>query len=273
MTVASQAIREPALAAQVGVILREIVRGGLAGALAGMIVGGLGGRVVMRVAALLNPGATGQITGNGEVVGAITLNGTLALIMFGALGMGLVAGVVWVIVSPWLPRGGRRRWLLAAAATLAIGGFLLVEPFNPDFTILGPDPVILVLLLSLVAAMGASIAWFDRILEARLPPPGAGWGLLGYGIPAAIGALLVPPSLTVFLGQIVCFCAYPPELTGWALIGLGLITAAAWIWRIRFGRQDVPRVLLPIGRGGVVLAAALGTVSLATRVADILAGG
>jgi hypothetical protein len=187
--------------------------------------------------------------------------------------MGLAAGIVWVIVSPWLPRAGRGRWLLAAASTVAIGGFLLVEPFNPDFTILGPDPVILALLLSLVAAMGAATAWFDRILEERLPAPGGGSRLLGYAIPAAIGALLVPPGLALFLGQIVCFCAYPPEMTGWALVVLGLITAAAWLWRVRSGRRDVPPVMLPIGRGAVVLAAALGTVSLVTRVANILAAG
>ena len=88
-------------------VLRDIARGGLAGMIAGLIVGGLGGRVAMMLAARMNPGATGMFTENGELIGAFTLNGTFALMIFGGLLLGLVAGIVWVVLSPWLPASGR----------------------------------------------------------------------------------------------------------------------------------------------------------------------
>ena len=44
-----------------GVILRDIARGGLAGLAVGVVVGGLGGRLAMRLIALLVPEATGPL--------------------------------------------------------------------------------------------------------------------------------------------------------------------------------------------------------------------
>jgi hypothetical protein len=89
-----------------GEVLRDIARGGVAGIVVGILVAGLGGRLVMRLATILHEGTVGFRTENGEVIGEITLGGTLALMTFGGLGMGLVAGTIWVIVSPWLPGSG-----------------------------------------------------------------------------------------------------------------------------------------------------------------------
>ena len=57
----------------------------------------------MRLATILHEDTVGQTTEAGETIGRITLNGTLALMTFSGLGMGLVAGMIWVIVSPWIP--------------------------------------------------------------------------------------------------------------------------------------------------------------------------
>jgi len=43
-------------------ILREITRGGVAGLIAGVLVAGVGGRLVMRLAALLVPESAGSLT-------------------------------------------------------------------------------------------------------------------------------------------------------------------------------------------------------------------
>ena len=68
----------------------------------------------MRLATILHEDRVGLLTENGEVIGRITLNGTFALMMFGGLGMGLLAGTIWVIVSPWIPgRGLARRFVSA----------------------------------------------------------------------------------------------------------------------------------------------------------------
>ena len=65
---------------------------GSPGSLVGIFVAGLGGRVVMRLATILHEDTVGLSTENGELIGRISFNGTLALIIFGGLGMGLLAG-------------------------------------------------------------------------------------------------------------------------------------------------------------------------------------
>jgi hypothetical protein len=70
-------------------ILRDIARGGLAGAVVGLIVIGVGGRLVMRLATILHEGAVGSVTDNGNRIGDITPQGT-----FGLLVNGLVVGLM-----------------------------------------------------------------------------------------------------------------------------------------------------------------------------------
>src|SRR3972149_9067477 len=78
-------------------VLRATARGGLASALAGIVVLGLGGRVVMRIAAAVNPDATGLRTEAGEGVGVGAAQGSLGLLGFGGAAGGVVAGVLWVV--------------------------------------------------------------------------------------------------------------------------------------------------------------------------------
>jgi hypothetical protein len=60
-----------------GEVLRDIARGGIAGALVGIVVGGLGARLAMRLAAILHPDAVGALTENGNRIGDVTMGGTL----------------------------------------------------------------------------------------------------------------------------------------------------------------------------------------------------
>ena len=64
--------------------------------------------LVMRLATILHEDTVGRVTENGAVIGAITFNGTLALITSAGSGSGLMAGVLWVIVRPWMPGHGTR---------------------------------------------------------------------------------------------------------------------------------------------------------------------
>jgi hypothetical protein len=98
-----------------GDVLRDIARGGIAGIMVGLLVAGLGGRLIMRLATILHEDRVGLTTENGAVIGDITLNGTLALMTFGGLGMGLLAGTIWVIVNPWIPGRGLGRALVTKA--------------------------------------------------------------------------------------------------------------------------------------------------------------
>ena len=254
-------------------VLRDIARGGLAGLIAGLIVGGLGGRVAMMLAARMNPGATGMFTENGELIGAFTLNGTFALMIFGGLLLGLVAGIVWVVLSPWLPASGPRRRLAAGLLAAALGSSFLVQADNLDFAILGNDAAIIAMLVLLVGLIGLAMAWADDVLDRRLPRPGGHpiRYLLAYGLITTVGLVVVPMAIGLFVSRETCGCGNPPVFVGWALIGVGVLTASWWVMRITTGRTERPRALIAAGRLGVIAAAGLGAIHLASEVSDILA--
>jgi hypothetical protein len=243
-----------------GDVLRDIARGGIAGLIVGIVVAGLGGRLVMRLATILHEDTVGRITENGEVIGRISLNGTLALIVFGGLGMGLVAGVIWVIVGPWIPGRGLRRAAITALAAVALGTPALVQRSNPDFVVLAHDPLILAMLLVLVAAVGFSIALVDGALECRLPPAfaNAGMATIAYLVVTLLGlVLIVPVVVAILLDQ--------PEYRaairmGWGLAVVGGCTLASWVLRVR-RRPAQPRALLFAARGALIATVVLGVVT------------
>ena len=57
----------------------------------------------MRAVELLNPEAKGTLTGAGEILGAITLDGTVALVVLVGRFGGVIAGGIWVLVRERLP--------------------------------------------------------------------------------------------------------------------------------------------------------------------------
>jgi hypothetical protein len=253
-------------------VLRTITSGGLAGAIAGIVVAGLGGRLVMRIAAALNPDATGLLTENGERIGAVTADGTLALLLFGGLFSGLVAGIVWVVVAPWLPWTGRARLVAAAAAAVALGGPLLIRSENRDFRILESDGPILAMLLGLVALLGLGIGWLGGRLDRSLPrPAGNPWPLgVVYGAIALLGLLVLPIAVGFYLSADTCGCADPPRAVGWALMVAGIATVSSWLLHIDSGRSDPPRQIRTVGRLSLLVALGLGTFRVVVELTRIL---
>lgn len=255
-------------------LLRRISAAGLAGALAGILVGGIGGRLFMRLAAVLSPDAAGGLTDNGEVVGAITPKGTLALLLFGGLASGMVGGILWVVVSPWLPAAGRRRVLAAGAVSVALTGLFVVRSGGRDFTILEADAVLIALLLVLVAACGVALAWLEARLDRILPAPSSGPVRLGlaYGAVVAVGSLAIPLTVAAYTSFDLCACGDPPWLIAWALGAAGLATVIRWAGWIRSGSDVPPPAVRLLGSAAVVAAAGLGTVRLAAEAGRILGG-
>lgn len=270
--VAAAAHLEPVTASRVGDVLRDITRAGLAATIAGLVVGGLGGRLLMTLAALMNPDAAGLRTENGDLVGAFTVNGTFALLVFGGLFGGFLAAVVWVVISPWLPFSGPRRWLLAMPVAVALGGFFLVESTNRDFVILGPTVPLVVLLLGLVAVMGAAVAWLDEQLDRILPRVRSGPLRIALAY-AAFAVLGLPALLLTLLAYFSAdFSRAPsPVGVGYALLVAGLATVLWWAWRLRTGRDEPAPGILAAGRIGLVAAVMLGAAHLWTEVARIVA--
>jgi hypothetical protein len=252
-------------------VLRDITRGGLAGLIAGVLVGGLGGRLVMTGAALLNRDAFGRLTENGEVIGVFSVPGTLALLLFGGLSAGLLGAVVWVVVSPWLPWRGPRRWLLMMPIAIALGAFILVESTNSDFTTLQSIEVILAMLFVLVAVNGAAIAWLDEILERRIPGPSTAprVGVAVYGLFAALGAVPLLLTQRAYLDEDFSTAPTPP-FVGAALLVVGAATLAWWAMRVVGRTAGARPELVLIGRGALIAAVAAGALNMAAEVARIL---
>lgn len=242
-----------------GEVLRDIARGGISGAIVGIVVGGLGARVVMRVVAILHPDAVGALTENGNRIGDITMGGTVFLLLFGLIS-GAIAGVLWVIVSPWIPGRTGVRALLTTGIAIAIGTPLLIIGRNPDFVILDHDPMVVLLLVALVGMVGLSMALLDSWLDRRLPH-----AMVGRRSPAAfyafvtlMGAVLVLPFvLLVFLTS----DEYQlPLRAGYALLVVGLCTATSWGLRVR-RRMSTRRGLVIAARGAVLVAVMLGVLT------------
>ena len=243
--------------------VRDIARGGLAGLLTGLLVAGVGGRIVMRAAALLVPDAAGRLTDNGNQIGEVTLGGSLSLVLVGALFFGLLGGTVWVVVSPWIPGGGRTRSVLAMPIAVSLTGIVLVQSRNPDFVVLRHDATTVVLLLALIALAGLAIAGFDRWLDRRLPAAAtsAAADTIYLALTVAGGGLILPIVLAAYLGE--------ETPVGLALVAVGFATLIQWALRYQ-RRPSSPTWLIVAGRGSLLAAVVLGALALAPDVASAL---
>jgi hypothetical protein len=237
---------------RVGEILRDIARGGIAGLAVGVVVGGLGARIAMRLIALLVPSVTGSSTENGNRIGDITLGGSVGLILFAGLFVGIVAGTIWVVVSPWLPSRLGLRTLAAIPLAIGLGSFALVQGSNPDFIVLGYDPRVIVVLLGLVGLVGASMAVVDAWLDRRLPRPPSASVEAGaiYSIISVIGALVAVGVVAMFLDDKL-------RPAGITLLISGIATLSWWYLRYR-GAERPPPMLRLLGSGSVIAAVVLG---------------
>lgn len=246
-----------------GEVLRDIARGGIAGLLTGIVVAGLGGRIVMRLAALIVPTSAGRFTENGNQIGDITLSGTFGLILVGGLFFGLFGATVWVVVSPWIPGAGVRRAIFTMPIAVALTGMVLIQGTNPDFRILQHDGLVVAMLVALVALAGLSIALVDGWLERRMPRPGSSTRTDAlYVVLTLAGGLLILPI--VILGY---FDA--DARLGLALVAVGLATLAWWVLRFTARAAQRPIVLIA-GRGALLVALAFGVLDLAPEVAAAL---
>ena len=88
---------------------------GCAAVVAGALVAFPGGRIVMRLLAVLNPEDTGQTTDDGFLVGRISLEGAGQLLL-AAVQVSLLGAVIFLLVRPLLLGP---QWL--RTATLAVG--------------------------------------------------------------------------------------------------------------------------------------------------------
>ena len=192
-------------------LIRGMVRSGLAGFGAGFIVGGVGGRLAMRAASLIDQSAHGSRTEAGFRIGEFTLGGTLELVIF----IGCLA--VWRSVpsgrspsdgSP-APRGPRSCPLPSWQSRS--GGRLAIDGGNIDFRILDPGWLMAAVFVLLVALTGPIAVWLERKIDGRLDH-GEHWARL-WPMVVILGAFPATIVLVTLL-ESDCACLHRPVAAG-----------------------------------------------------------
>lgn len=168
-----------------------------AGALVGLVVAGIGGRLAMRIiASTSDPSVQGVVTDDGFVVGAVTLSGTLQFVLLEGLPSGILAGLIYLALRPFLLGRPGTRYATCGLWGVAVFGPTLVHVDGVDFNLLGP-------------------AWLAIALFVALP------GLLGLLVPPAVeratrsgGWFMTAPRRRALSPLLLM--AYPPLLLGLA---------------------------------------------------------
>ena len=142
-----------------------------AGVGSGLLMSGPGGRLAMRLlAATAGDAAQGRVTEAEEVVGRITVTGSIGFVLFIGIASGLASSVLYLLAHRWLPRG--------RLGGLAFGALLLVvfapglDPLrkaNPDFDIVGPGWLAVVVFVALGLAHGMLVAALAARYGRTLP--------------------------------------------------------------------------------------------------------
>jgi hypothetical protein len=227
--------------------LRELTLVVVACGVAGALVGGVGSRVVMRLSALAAAEARGVLTENGNVVGEITLAGTVALMLFAGIGSAILGAGAFTLLRPWLPSATVVRGLAFGGFLLAFLGSSVLDPANADFVVLGASLLNVGLFSALFLAFGLVASGVLSLFDARLAPAAAlspkGWTL------TVLGALpVVPGVLGVTLG-------FAPEL-GLTLLGASVAMVGADRLE-RHGRRDAARLVRAGATAALVAVTAL----------------
>jgi hypothetical protein len=188
----------------------------ISGAAAGILAAGAGGRLAMRLLAVTaGADAQGQITEAEEIVGRITVDGTLGFVVFTGLFFGPVSGAAYLLLRRWLP-AGRAAGLTFGALLLVVAGTRL-EPLrrsNPDFDLVGPGWVSVVAFTVLVVFHGMLVAALAGRLSRAVPLLAARPG--AFAVHAPLLLLVLPgPSVALVLiivGMVVVLVSRIPTV-------------------------------------------------------------
>jgi hypothetical protein len=240
--------------------LRETALLVVACGVAGALVGGLGSRLAMRLSALAATEARGALTENGNVVGDITLAGTVSLMLFAGVGSAIIGAGSFTLLRPWLPSGTVARGLVFGGFLLALFGASVVDPANADFVLLGDRALNVALFSGLFLAFGLVASGALAFLDARLAPAPTmspkEWTL------SVLGALPVIPGI---LGMVLGFSS---EL-GITLLGATVAMIVAQRLE-RYDRHGTARLLRVGATAALVVVTALAGAGYADGVRTIL---
>ena len=285
---AAPAHRPYGVTADVAELIRHIGIIGIAGVLLGLIVGGVGGRVLMRIAAVVAPDrVTGAATENGNVIGEITVGGTIELVIFVGILFGGIGAVAYVISERWLSWTGPLCPLAFGLLILAIGSPAALDPDNLDFLLVGNYELIVAMFVALFLLYGIALPLLVSALDGWLPKVNPARPLVSVVVYLTLVGLGGPFAL-----GLVLFAIVENYLTGIFLLGLGFATALYWVVKYSHlialyrpaATHEFPLALLLLvgkpwptlgrllGYGALIGAATTGTLQTWGAIADIRAG-
>jgi hypothetical protein len=180
--------------------------GMLTGLLVGLFVVGPAGRLAMRLLAVTSPDAQGALTEADQVIGQITLEGTIGFFVFVGLPFGLGVGIINAFTSFLLPRGLVGGAIFGAALLVLFGSVL--DPLrgeNRDFDVLGPGWLAVMTFSAMAVLTGMVTTPIAGRLGAALGAPKLWWmaWLVPLGL-AAAAALVQAPPIAIGIAVLVC---------------------------------------------------------------------
>jgi hypothetical protein len=239
-------------------LARSIATVGLAGLATGILVGGIGARVFMRItAAAAADTAQGAVTEADAIVGRITFDGTMAIVVFVGIGAGIAGAVLFAIFRPWLGWAGRLRGLAFGVVVFAVASATsdVLNPDNFDFALLEHRALVVSMIVALFLGFGLVMEAMFTMLDRRLPPGDAhhrkARSLYGAftGLGMVIGALMITPLL---FSRDSCQCD-PPIIASVFVVIAAAGTLVLWASDLG-GRSDrsftVARILGMLGLVG-----------------------
>ena len=217
---------------------RHIMVAGIAAVITGFLVGGVGGRVFMRIAgAISGSQGAGRTTEAGFTVGEITVFGTVFLVLFLSIATGVFGATIYVLMRPWLTWAGKFRGVVYGVALFALASATsdMMNPDNPDFIILGKEPVLVGLIAALFILFGITLEYFLPRADGWFDPEEATTRATGiaFSVVAAVGVVLGVPLLVASMGggESVCDCESPVWAYRSLLVVVGS-TVVVWVGTI-----------------------------------------
>lgn len=203
-----------------------------------MLVGGIGGRLVMRVSGFVTaPELIGSRTENGNLLGEITLPGTLALVVFVGLPAGFAGGWLYALLRPSLAWAARWRGLAYGLVLLAFAGSTFIDANNFDFRRFGPAALNVALFALLFVLFGVAI----EPLYARLDAASRSSRVAGVLVWAAVLPALAVVAAAAVRGAQALVGSDPLPLTEANVIQLTIVGLLAALVALRGVRA--PRLL------------------------------
>ncbi len=221
----------------------------------------------MRLQAMVAPPeAIGQVTEGGNIVGNVTLGGTIDLLLFAGVGFGAFGAVTLVALWPWLSEWSTRlRPLGLGLFVLAVGGADVIEPDNGDFPAVGNEWFSVVLFASLFILWGYVAVWLRGFLDGRLPAGGRPW-TIGYTVLVVIGAPLYVGLPSTLLDDI----SNTPTAVAIAVFVLFLAAVGTWVPRLWPDTARIDPSARAIGYAAIAVALTVGLVRVATDAIRII---